>query len=70
MCCGQWGEFIGSPKTFDELIVLQKISQYWHYGPALSGRNFAQDGEPESLWEISQFRCAQCARYYYIDQFT
>lgn len=70
MCCGTWCEFTGSPENLDELITVQKTHQYWAGGPASARRDFATQGEPELLEEISLFRCTRCSQRFYTDQFT
>lgn len=70
ICCGMWCEFIGHPESLAELIEVQGSHVYWHNGSASGARDFANEGEPESLWEISRFRCLSCEKKYYVDQFT
>lgn len=70
ICCGIWCEFIGHPESLAVLIALQRTQQYWKNGPADGARDFSNEGEPESLCEISSFRCVSCENKYYVDQFT
>lgn len=70
LCCGMWCEFMGHPENLAELIEIQRTHTYWHLGRTDGARDFANEGEPEELWEISRFQCPSCARKYYIDQFT
>lgn len=68
MCCGNWCEFTGVPASDDALPGLQASHRAW---PADSHpRDFARDGGPESLCEISMFRCQTCGQGHYTDQFT
>jgi hypothetical protein len=70
MCCGEWCEFTGSPGTLGELVALQKNAGFWDGGVVSSAPDFERDGAPESLREVSGFRCFECGRCYYIHQFT
>jgi len=70
ICCGRWCEFVGAAASFEELVQRQALANGWHHGPTLSRRLFAEDGPPESLDEISFFRCHTCGKQYEIDQFT
>lgn len=70
LCCGTFTEFIGIPETMNDLLAVQKDYQYWDNGPAEPFRNFAEEGEPEYLGEISKFCCKKCAVRYYTDDFT
>jgi hypothetical protein len=70
MCCGRWADFTGSPETMADLIELDQRRVAWEGGPIEKGRDFKRDGPPESLNEISLFRCWTCGRGYYVDQFT
>lgn len=70
ICCGTWCVFTGSPSDNAALVAVQSSHQYWQEGPATSGRDFASEGEPESMTEISCFRCDTCGNRHYTDQFT
>jgi len=70
VCCGDLCEFIGSPKSFDELIHVQATAKYWNHGLGSAGRNFASDGPPEELEEVSVFRCGTCNTLFWVDQYT
>ncbi len=67
ICCDDWCEFVGCPKSFDELLSVTKSHIVW---PAGFQRDFAADGPPEGLYEISLFRCLSCEKRYFVDQFT
>lgn len=71
ICCDDWCEFVGSPDDMDRLIALQASARYWEKGPRnAASRNFGDCGPPESMSEISEFRCLRCASRFYVDQFT
>lgn len=70
ICCGMWCVFTGSPIDYAALVAVQHTHSYWQEGPAISGRGFASEGEPESMTEISCFRCETCGTRHYTDQFT
>ncbi|PWF23021.1 CbrC family protein [Corticimicrobacter populi] len=70
LCCGTFTEFVGIPATMDDLLQVQKDYRYWDAGPAEPFRNFAEEGEPEYLGEISKFCCKRCGVRYYTDDFT
>lgn len=70
LCCGNWAEFIGSPASLTELITVQDTYSYWQNGPADARRDFATQGPPEYLPEISLFCCKKCNAHLYTDQFT
>lgn len=70
ICCGTWCVFTGSPTDHAALVAVQSSLRYWQQGPALRGRDFASEGEPKSMTEISCFRCDTCGERYYTDQFT
>ncbi|SJL84529.1 hypothetical protein [Vibrio palustris] len=72
VCCGELCEFKGSPKTYDESIVLVDSYQFWHKGPE-DWKTFWSSGftlEPESLDEVSKFECHQCNKNWFIWQNT
>lgn len=70
LCCGDFCEFIGSPADEDELLEIQRTCAAWQHGPDGYARNFAADGMPESLDEISVFSCGSCGKRHYVDQFS
>lgn len=69
VCCDDLCEFIGSPDS-EELLEISKAAIYWEKGVGKQGRNFTKFGLPESLEEISLFKCLVCQQRYWIDQFT
>lgn len=69
-CCDTWCEFTGSPVDFQQLLATQHSQQYWQKGLGSMPRNFAAQGAPESLREVSLFACTCCATRYYTDQFS
>ena len=70
-CCGDFAEFQGTPKTYEESI---RIGREW----ALWDRKFTtyedlfgdMTLEPESLREVSLFRCPRCEKEIYTWQCT
>ena len=70
ICCGDWCEFTGSPHSLAELLAAQRSHGYWQIGLGQAARDFAQGGPPESLREVSLFRCLGCGQGLYTDQFT
>lgn len=70
ICCGDWCEFTSSPRHLAELLAAQRSHRYWQTGLGQLARDFAQDGLPESLREVSLFRCLGCGQGMYTDQFS
>ena len=68
MCCGEWSEYLGYPESNDKSIQLPNKYQYWQRGP----KEWTADYKlvPESLREISIFRCSKCGSKYFTWQFT
>ncbi len=68
MCCGDWAEFIGTPENADESETVPQRFHYWERGP----RDWTSDHalRPESLREVSLFRCTTCDRQLFAWQFT
>lgn len=69
-CCNDLCEFVGSPATYEELLVIVGSCHYWDRIRENRPRDFRRDGPPESLNEISAFRCLHCPKRFWIDQFT
>ena len=68
MCCGDWCEFAGVPISNEESINIPNFWNYWERGP----KAWKADYEliPESLHEISLFKCLECEKKYFTWQFT
>lgn len=68
MCCGQWCEFVGVPTSYEESKGVPQSWNYWEHEP----RAWEADYElmPESLREISLFRCISCERPHFTWQCT
>ena len=71
LCCGKLTEFTGSPKDIKELIEIQKRSIFWERKPnPQEGCLAEEDGSPEVFDEVSEFRCFNCAKHYWVFQPT
>lgn len=70
LCCGDWCELVGCADNHRSLVERHEQSRAWDRGPTSYRRDFRSDGAPESLREISFFRCHHCRRETHIDQFT
>lgn len=70
VCCDDLCEFIGSPASEKDLLEISETAIYWEKDVGSQGRNFTKFGLPESLDEISLFKCLVCQQRYWIDQFT
>lgn len=69
LCCGKLTEFVGSPSSFEELVKMQAGGTPWDLGPVSTPYYDAiQDGTPESLKEVSNFRCSMCGGLYWTFQ--
>jgi len=68
MCCDDWCEFTGIPQDYDASALVPSNHQYWDHGPAKWGFDF--ELRPESLREVSAFRCLECDQMYFIWQPT
>lgn len=68
MCCGQWCEFIGIPASYEESTAIPNQYRYWEREPRAWLADY--DLMPESLREISLFRCLLCAKQFFTWQFT
>jgi uncharacterized protein CbrC (UPF0167 family) len=68
MCCGEWCEFVGVPSSYEESRQVPGRYRYWERGP----RGWRSEYEllPESLREISLFRCIVCGGEWFTWQFT
>jgi hypothetical protein len=68
VCCGEWCEFTGTPQSYEESVQVPPTRTLWRYGPATWDYGF--DLEPESLREVSLFRCLRCPNLYFVWQCT
>ncbi|QDV81882.1 hypothetical protein TBK1r_08040 [Stieleria magnilauensis] len=68
ICCGDWCEFMGCPSAYEESKRIPNIHAYWERGPVAWKSEF--DLMPESLREVSLFRCQECWRMWFTWQFT
>ncbi|WP_442506735.1 CbrC family protein [Novipirellula sp. SH528] len=68
MCCGDWAEFFGTPQTADESETVPQRFLYWEREPRDWTSEYAL--RPESLREVSLFRCTTCDRQLFTWQFT
>jgi len=68
MCCGEWCEFQGCPESYDQSVHFPKKYKYWEQGP--KGWDADYELMPESLREISLFKCSCCQEEYFTWQFT
>lgn len=68
MCCGEWCEFTGIPGSDEESKLVPSQHSYWEGGPALWRSEIGL--LPESLREVSLFRCVSCSRTWFTWQFT
>ena len=68
MCCGEWCEFVGAPTSYPES---REVPQLWHYWER-ELRAWEADYElmPESLREVSLFKCVICKKQLFTWQFT
>jgi uncharacterized protein CbrC (UPF0167 family) len=70
-CCGDFCEYIGSPKSYDESKDLPGISNYWDSGVSNYSELFGEMTlEPESLSEVCKFKCSSCSKDYFTWQST
>lgn len=71
-CCGKLSEFMGTPKSYAESIDLVDTHQFWDKGPKNWKTFWSSEFtlEPESLDEVSKFRCNQCSKKWFIWQNT
>ncbi|MGB7324150.1 MAG: CbrC family protein [Rubripirellula sp.] len=67
-CCDEWCEFHGNPSTESNIKSLLEEHEDWDFGP--SDFQYADSLTPESLREISLFRCFDCGKSYFIWQST
>jgi hypothetical protein len=68
VCCGEWCEFTGYPRTYEESVQVPSTRTLWRRGPAEWDYGF--DLQPETLDEVSLFRCLHCSRPYFVWQCT
>ena len=68
MCCGDWCEFVGVPSSYDESKVVPDNYHYWEDSPKAWKSDF--ELMPETLREISLFRCLDCEEKLFTWQFT
>ena len=68
MCCGDWAEYIGYPQTDDESELVPQNFHYWEREPREWKSEYRL--RPESVREVSLFRCASCDRQLFTWQFT
>ncbi len=68
VCCGEWCEFTGCPQTYEESAQVPAERTLWRRGPAEWDYGF--DLQPETLDEVSFFRCLHCAHLYFVWQCT
>ena len=68
MCCGTWCEYIGVPNSDGESVIVPTTFGYWEHEPRKW--ESAHDLRPESLREVSLFRCVSCDRRIFTWQFT
>lgn len=71
LCCGKLAEFVASPSSLEELVEMQARGVPWDLGPvAPPWYDARQDGPPESLREVSLFRCVVCGCLYWTFQYS
>lgn len=71
LCCGVLTEFVGSPCSVEDLFRVQDDGTPWDLGPVESPYyDVRRDGPPESLREVSCFRCFVCGRLHWTFQPT
>jgi hypothetical protein len=68
LCCGEWCEFTGVPATTEESRQVPENYRYWERGPTTW--HYEHPLLPESLREVSLFRCVCCNRPWFTWQFT
>ncbi len=70
VCCGELCEFTGIPQSYKESIALVDTHQFWSRGPQnwKTFWSFEFTLEPESLREVSTFRCSHCGKEWFIWQ--
>lgn len=71
LCCGELTIFIGSPNTLQELIAAQTEGSEWRRGEVRQSKHSYQAaiyGPPESLRNVSLFRCERCNRLLWVFQ--
>ncbi len=68
MCCGEWCEFVGVPGSYEESSGVPASHSYWERGPA--AWRFTDQLLPESLREVSLFRCVRCNQPWFTWQMT
>ena len=68
LCCGELAEFVGSPSSEEALIEAQAQGAFWNLGPASTDYDAREDGPPESLREVSLFRCRACETLFWVFQ--
>lgn len=68
VCCGEWCEFTGCPQTHEEIAQVPPTRVLWRHGPAEWDYGF--ELQPETLDEVSFFRCFHCAKQYFVWQCT
>ena len=63
MCCGEWCEFVGVPSSYDESKVVPDEHRFWEH----ESRDWQADYNlmPESLREISLFKCLNCEKQFF-----
>ncbi|HYE19421.1 MAG TPA: hypothetical protein VEA69_13305 [Tepidisphaeraceae bacterium] len=67
-CCGEWCEFQGVPASYDESKRVPADDAYWDRGP--KPWSYGAALMPESLQEVSRFRCQTCGKRYFTWQST
>jgi hypothetical protein len=72
ICCGQLTEFMGVPDSYEESISIPDDYQFWEAGFRDWKEDWGDDFtlEPESLDEVSKFRCRSCGRKIFTWQCT
>lgn len=68
MCCGQWCEFTGVPKDYEDSRQVPARHSFWDRGPR--EWTYGDGLMPESLREVSLFRCLICPQLWFTWQCT
>lgn len=70
ICCGGATKFLGSPRSFQELLAFSSSANEWSFGLVADAVDFSITGPPESLRELSRFECLACRRHFFVWQPT
>ncbi|CAL2091316.1 hypothetical protein [Tenacibaculum sp. 190524A02b] len=72
LCCRDITEFIGYPKSENELIEISENYIYWEEEVKKKSEfyDFKEYGVPESLNEVASFKCKHCNKKYFTFQFS